>query len=95
MIQPDNDGNPVKAKSRIVVLGLGNFEDRYYTKSQQYAPVLKYSSLGLLCSNAVGDKRILQQGDCKNAFYHARLPKDELTVVCPPIGDPAYKNDEY
>eukprot|EP00956_Cyclotella_meneghiniana_P007922 scaffold10518_cov43-Cyclotella_meneghiniana.AAC.4 len=32
VIKPDKDGNPVRAKSRIVVLG--NFEDRYYTKSQ-------------------------------------------------------------
>jgi hypothetical protein len=31
VIKPDKDGNPVRAKSRIVVLG--NFEDRYYTKS--------------------------------------------------------------
>jgi hypothetical protein len=93
VIKPDKDGNPVRAKSRIVVLG--NFEDRYYTKSQRYAPVLKYSSLRLLCSKAVGDKRVLQQGDCKNAFCHARLPDDELTVVRPPVGDPAYTQDEY
>eukprot|EP00956_Cyclotella_meneghiniana_P029162 scaffold69885_cov36-Cyclotella_meneghiniana.AAC.5 len=93
VIKPDKDSNPVRAKSRIVVLG--NFEDRYYTKSQRYAPVLKYSSLRLLCSNAVNNKRILQQGDCKNAFCHARLPDDDLTVVRPPIGDPEYNNDTY
>eukprot|EP00956_Cyclotella_meneghiniana_P012602 scaffold17913_cov36-Cyclotella_meneghiniana.AAC.1 len=93
VIKPDKDGNPVRAKSRIVVLG--NFEDRYYTKSQRYAPVLKYSSLRLLCSKAVGDKCILQQGDCKNAFCHARLPDDELTVVRPPVGDPEHDKDTY
>ena len=93
VIKSDKDGNPVRAKSRIVVLG--NFEDRYYTKSQRYAPVLKYSSLRLLCSKAVGDKCILQQGDCKNAFCHARLPDDELTVVRPPVGDPEYNQDTY
>eukprot|EP00956_Cyclotella_meneghiniana_P005594 scaffold7180_cov50-Cyclotella_meneghiniana.AAC.3 len=93
VIKPDKNGNPVRAKSRIVVLG--NFEDRYYTKSQRYAPVLKYSSLRLLCSKAVGDKCILQQGDCKNAFCHARLPDDELTVVRPPVGDPEYDKDTY
>jgi hypothetical protein len=37
----------------------------------------------------------LQQGDCKNAFCHAILPEDELTVVRPPVGDPAYAKDEY
>jgi hypothetical protein len=93
VIKPDKDGNPVRAKSRIVVLG--NFEDRYYTKSQRYAPVLKYSSLRLLCSKAVSDKCILQQGDCKNAFCHAHLPEDELTVVRPPVGDPEYSKDTY
>ena len=93
VVKSDKDGNPIRAKSRIVVLG--NFEDRYYTKSQRYAPVLKYSSLRLLCSKAVSDKRILQQGDCKNAFCHARLPDDELTVVRPPVGDPEYNKDTY
>lgn len=93
VVKPDKDGNPLRAKSRIVVLG--NFEDRYYSKSQRYAPVLKYSSLRLLCSKAVSDKRILQQGDCKNAFCHARLPDDELTVVRPPVGDPEHNNDTY
>jgi hypothetical protein len=93
VIKPDKDGNPCRAKSRIVALG--NHEDRYFSKSQRYAPVLKYSSLRLLCSKAVDHKRVLQQGDCKNAFYHAILPEDELTVVRPPIGDPAFEKDEY
>jgi hypothetical protein len=39
VIKPDKDGKPHRAKSRIVVLG--NHEDRYFSKSQRYAPVLK------------------------------------------------------
>ena len=93
VIKPDKDGNPIHAKSCIVVLG--NFEDRYSTRSQRYAPVLKYSSLRLLCSKVVGDKQVLQQGDCKNAFCHARLPEDELTIIRPPVDDPTYSKDEY
>jgi hypothetical protein len=93
VIKPNKDGKPCHAKSRIVALG--NHEDRYFSKSQRYAPVLKYSSLRLLCSKAVEHKRVLQQGDCKNAFCHAILPDDELTVVRPPIGDPAFDKDEY
>jgi hypothetical protein len=93
VIKPDKDGKPHRAKSRIVVLG--NHEDRYYSKSQRYAPVLKYTSLRLLCSKAVEAKRVLQQGDCKNAFCHAKLPPEELTVVMPPVGDPAHGKDEY
>ena len=62
----DKYGKPLRAKSRIVVLG--NFEDRLYKKSQSYAPALKYIFLRLLTAKAVGEKRILKNGDCKNAF---------------------------
>ena len=93
VVKPDKNGNPHRAKSRIVVLG--NHEDRIYSKSQRYAPVLKYSSLRLLTSKAVGDKRVLQQGDCKNAFCQAVLPDNEATVVRPPVGDPDYNKEIY
>ena len=43
-------GKPLRAKSRIVVLG--DFEYRLYQKSQRYDPVLKYISLCLLIANA-------------------------------------------
>jgi hypothetical protein len=91
VIKHDKDGNPLRAKSRIVVLG--NFEDQVYDKSQRYAPILKYSSLRLLLAKAVRTKRVLQQGDCKNAFCNATLPDNELTVVKPPDGDPANEAD--
>ena len=93
VVKQDRDGKPHRAKSRIVVLG--NFEDRIYDKSQRYAPVLKYDSLRLLTANAVRHRRILQQGDCKNAFCNAILPDDEATVVRPPVGDPAHDKGEY
>ena len=93
VVKTDKDGKPNRAKSRIVVLG--NYKDRYYNKSQRYAPVLKYSSLRLLTSKAVGDRRVLQQGDCKNAFCNAKLPDDERMVIRPPVGDPSYNDDEF
>ena len=93
VVKPDKDGNPHRAKSRFVVLG--NHEDCIFSKSQRYAPVLKYSSLRLLTSKAVGDKRVLQQGDCKNAFCQASLSEDEATVVRPPLGDPDYDKGVY
>ena len=89
----NKDGKPLRAKSRIVVLG--DFEDRLNQKFQRYAPVLKYSSLRLLTDKYVGDKRIIQQGDCKNAFYNSTLPDNEVTVIRPPIGDPDFQEDEY
>jgi len=46
VVKHDKDGKPDRAKSRIVVLG--NFEERMYSKSDRYSPILKYSSLRLL-----------------------------------------------
>ena len=92
VVKNDKYGKPLRAKSQILVLG--NFEDRLYQKSQRYAPVLKYSSLCLLTAKAVGDKGILQQGDCKNEFCNATLPDNEVTVIRPQIGDPAFQEDE-
>jgi hypothetical protein len=93
VIKHDKDGRPLRAKSRIVVLG--NFKDQIYEKSQRYAPVLKYSSLRLLIAKAIRAKRVLQQGDCKNAFCNADLPEDEATVVMQPVGDPAHNKNEF
>ena len=87
------DSKPLRSNSFIV--DLGNFEDCLYQKSQRYDPVLKYSSIRLLTSKAVGDKRILQQFDCKNVLCKATLPDDEVAVIRPLIGDPAFQDDEY
>ena len=93
VVKNDKYGKPLRSKSRILVLG--DFEDRLYQNPQRYAPVLKYSSLSLLTAKAVGDKRILQQGDCKNAFCNTTLPDIEVTVIRPPIGDPYLQEGEY
>ena len=93
VVKSDKDGHPDRSKSRIVVLG--NHEDKLWDKSQRYAPVLQYSSLRLLVSKTIGDRRVLQQGDCKNAFCNATLPEDERLAVRPPAGDPGYDKDEY
>ena len=42
---------PIRAKSRIVILD--NHEDRVWTKSEKYAPVLRADSLRYLVSIAV------------------------------------------
>ena len=93
VVKNNKDGKPLRAKSRIVVLG--NFEDRLYQNYQRYAPVIKYSSLRLLTDKAVGYKHILQQGYCKNAFFNATLPEDEVTVIQPPIGNPYFQEDKH
>ena len=63
VIKPEKDGNPVRDKSHIIVIG--NFEDRYYTKSQRYVPVLTYSSLRLLCSKAMVTRESSNNGTVK------------------------------
>ena len=93
VVKNEKDGKRLCAKSCIVVLG--NFEDHLYKNSQCYAPVLKYPSLHLLTDKAAGDKRTLQQGDCRNEFCNTNLPEDEVTVIRPPISDPDFQEDEY
>ena len=93
VVKNEKYDKPLRAKYRIVVLGY--FEDSLYQKSQRYAPVLKYISLHLLKAKSVGDKRILQQGGCKNTFCNSTLLENEVTVIRPPIGDLAFQEDEY
>ena len=92
-IKKDKMFNPLRAKSRIVVLG--NHEDQVWTKSEKYAPVLRSDSMRLLVSLAVEKRRALKQGDCKNAFCQGVLPDNEITIVKPPIGDLDAAKDEY
>ena len=89
VVNNDKDGKPFRSKYRIVFPGI--FVYRLYQKSQRYAPVLKYSYLRILTAKAVGNKRILQQVDCKNVFYNKTLPDDEFMVIGPPIGDLAFQ----
>ncbi len=92
-IKKDEQLRPLRTKSRIVVLG--NHEDRVWSKSDKYAPVLCQDSLRFLTSMAVNACRPLRQGDCKNAFCQGILPPNEITIVCPPSGDPAAEPCKY
>jgi hypothetical protein len=46
-------------------------------------------------SQAVRNRTTLKQADCKNAFCHPELPKDEPTIVRPPAGCPISKPNTY
>ena len=85
-IKPDMEGNPNRAKSRIVALG--NLERRMWSREDKYAPVLSGPAARLLTSMAVEDGRKLQQGDCKNAFCNGILPDNEICIVRPPSNCP-------
>ncbi len=80
------NGVPVRAKSRIVVLG--NLDPRPWTKSECFSPVVSLPMIRLLTALAVHNKRTLKQGDCKFAFILATLPEDEITIVKPPVDCP-------
>jgi hypothetical protein len=92
-IKPDEMLNPHRAKSPIIVLG--NHEECRWSKSDKYAPVLCTNTLHLIVSMAIEQRKVLQQGDCKNAFCQEILSLDEITIVKPPIGDPNAKTDKY
>ncbi len=85
--------NPLHAKSNIIALG--NHEDSIWMKSEKYAPVLWPDSMHLITSMAVEKHRTLKQGNCKNAFCQGILPKDKITIIKPPIGNPDAEKDEY
>ena len=92
-IKKDENLLPLRAKSRIVVLG--NHEDRLWSKNDRFAPVLRQDSLRSLTSLAVQKRRALQQSNCKNAFCQGVLPPEETTIVRPPSGDPDADPNEY
>ena len=85
-IKPNMDGNPNRAKSRIVTLD--NLEQRVWSREDKYAPVLSSTAARLLVSMAVNDGRHLKQADCKNAFCNGVLPEDEIYIVKPPVNCP-------
>jgi hypothetical protein len=88
-VKTDEEGLPVRAKSRIVALG--NHEDRIWEKSEKFAPVLRDESARLMTSMAIQMGRKEKQGDCKNAFCQSYLPKGETILLRPPKGAPLGK----
>jgi hypothetical protein len=92
-IKTDGQGDPVRAKSRIVVLG--NQETTPWSKTDCFAPVISAPVVRLLAALAVRHRTVLKQGDCKNAFCHTTLPDDEVTIVRPPANCPISKPNTF
>ena len=84
VIKKDGNGNPTRAKYRIVVLG--NFDNHGWEKHECFAPVLAQYELRLLLHQAVDIGCIPKQGDVSQAFCQAFLPEEEVTVCKPPPG---------
>jgi hypothetical protein len=85
----DEHDNPVRAKSRIVVLG--NKDPHQWTKGYWFVPVATQEAVRLMVSLAIKHNTFDQQGDCKNAFCNPVLPDDEVNIVRPPQGCPFSK----
>ena len=72
-VKTDENNKPVRAKSRIVVLG--NMEEREWTQPECYAPVLRQDSLCLLLvSLAVQKRRVLNTRGLQEHLVSANSP---------------------
>jgi hypothetical protein len=71
-IKTDEFHNPVRAKSRIVVLG--NLESRIWTTAECYAPALRQDSLRLLMSIAIKNKCVLSKVTAKAPSVNHTFP---------------------
>ena len=85
-IKFDENGDPKRAKYRIVVLG--HLDQNKWSKQDTYAPVLSLIELRLFITLSIFFKRILKSGDFKQAFCQAELPPDEKYILHPPHGCP-------
>ena len=93
-IKKDKNLDPLRAKSRIVVLG--NHEEQTWTKAERFAPVFCSDSLRYLLSLSIEQQCHLKQSGVHNAFWDGVLPPDKITIVRPPpIGDPTAVKHEF
>ena len=84
VIKKDKNGNPERAKYRIVVLG--NLDTYAWDKHDCFAPVLAQHDLRLLIHMAVELKCIPKSGDVSQAFCQSYLPHEEMIICKPPPG---------
>ena len=92
-IKTDGNGNPVRAKYRIVALG--NMDPHPWTKQDCFAPVLSQMELRLLISIAAKLNVIPKTGDVSQAFIQSYLPNNETYICRPPVGCPLTPPGSY
>jgi len=92
-IKTDGNGNPVRAKYRIVALG--NMDPHPWTKQDCFAPVLSQMELRLLISIAAKLNVIPKTGDVSQAFIQSYLPNNETYICYPPVGCPLTPPGSY
>ena len=92
-LKKDKDGNPVRCKYRIVVLG--NLDPHNWSKSDCFAPVLSQLELRTLLAIAASKNCTPKQADVSQAFVQSTLPSDEKYIISPPAGCPLSKPKTY
>ena len=92
-IKHDGNGNPKRAKWRIVALG--NLDPHNWSVPDCYAPVLSQYELRWFCSLSIHHQRRCKNLDVKQAFVQATIPEDEVTIVRPPPGCPKSRPNTY
>jgi Reverse transcriptase (RNA-dependent DNA polymerase). len=92
-IKRDSQGNPTRAKYRIVVLG--NLDPHHWSKADCFAPVLSAMELRLLVAIATRFKVVPKQCDAVQAFCQTTLPPQEQYVCTPPKGCPFTPPNTY
>jgi deoxyuridine 5'-triphosphate nucleotidohydrolase len=92
-IKRDSQGNPIRAKYRIVVLG--NLDPHQWSKADCFAPVLSALELRLLIAIATHHRIIPKQCDAIQAFCQTTLPPNEQYVCTPPKGCPFTPPNTY
>ena len=85
-IKHDQDGQPLRAKYRIVALG--NLDHHDWHTSDVFAPVLNQMEMRLLVAEAAKIGRIPKSLDFQQAFCQSLLPVMEKYVLTPPAGCP-------
>ena len=93
VIKNDENGLPVRAKYRIVVLS--NLDPHNWTKNDVFAPVLSQMELRLLVALAVRHRKTLKSGDIVQAFCQSYLPPGKNYVCWPPAGCPITPPNTY
>jgi hypothetical protein len=93
IIKYDGNGNPIRAKYRIVALG--NLDPNSWSKNDCFAPVLSQMELRFLVALAVKKQRIPKTGDVAQAFCQSFLPDGENYVCKPPNNCPLTPQGVY
>ena len=92
-IKKDGEGNPIRAKYRIVVLG--NLDPNPWSKQDCFAPVMSQLDLCLLVSIAIHLNIVPKSGDISQAFIQSMLPDNKPYVCWPPAGCPLTPPNSY